>query len=89
MTIKPDGQPLTLVRYNGSGHIHGEIMFRCHIHRATEKVMKAGRKPESHAEEATQYHTLSGALFVLAEECAVSGLSGLVPDEPDMFKDQL
>ena len=30
-----EGKPLTLVRYNGPSHVHGEIRYCCHIHRAT------------------------------------------------------
>ena len=47
------GQSLTLARYNGPSHEHGEIVYRPHIHRATEKTIATGKKPESAAEETT------------------------------------
>lgn len=42
----PDGTRLTLARYNGSSHEHGEISWRQHIHRATERAIREGRKAE-------------------------------------------
>lgn len=84
--IKPDGQPLTLVRYNGGGHIHGEIKFECHIHRATQAAMAAGRKPESHAEPTTVYRSLEGALACLLVDAAISGLNHVSHDVPDFFE---
>jgi len=85
--IKPDGQPLTLIRFNGSSHVHGEIAYHCHIHRASERAMQAGKKPERHAEKTDEYTTLEGALYTLVKMCSVSGLTGLKPDQPDMFDD--
>ncbi len=83
--IKPDGQPLTLVRYNGGGHIHGEIVFACHIHRTTQAAMVAGKKPESHADPTNAYRTLDGALACLLEDAVVSGLPHVVHDAPVLF----
>ena len=34
------GKPLSLIRYNGSNHPHGEIRYRCHIHRATAEALR-------------------------------------------------
>lgn len=84
--IKPDGQPLTLLRYNGSNHIHHDIVFNCHIHKATEEAINKGKKPESYAEETDIYHTLDGALFCLAQDAFIRGLPDLKADEPDLFK---
>ena len=78
------GKPLSLVRYNGASHAHGEIRYRCHIHRATGEAMAAGRKIDSHAEETDRYRTLEGALACLVEDCGVSGLTAK-PDEADLF----
>ena len=64
--VKPDGQSLTICRYNGSGHIHGEFIFICHIHKSTEITIKSGKKPESHAEKTLKYKTLTGALYQLS-----------------------
>jgi len=83
--IKPDGQRLTLLRYNGSNHIHHEIKFSCHIHKATERAINLGKKPESFAEKTEIYHTLDGALFCLVSDAIISGLPSLKADEPDLF----
>ena len=83
--IKPDGQPLTLLRYNGGGHIHGEIVFACHIHRATHKAIAAGKKAESHAVATGDYRSLDGALACLREAAAVTGLLHVAYDAPDLF----
>jgi len=84
--IKPDGQPLTLLRYNGGSHVHGEITFESHIHRATQQAMAAGKKPESHAERTAAYRTLEGALACLLGDAAISGLASAKHDEPDLFE---
>lgn len=84
--IRPDGQPLTLLRYNGCSHIHGDIQFACHIHRATEKAILAGKKPEFHAEATALYHTLDGALACLLKDACISGLNNVKWDEPDLFE---
>ena len=84
--IKPDGTKLTLYRYNGSSHRHGAIRFRCHIHTSTSEAIRMGWRPESHAEETSRYRTLDGALYCLVNDCDVTGIDKLVPDEPDMFE---
>ncbi len=76
---------LTLARYNGSSHPHGDISYRPHIHRATQKAILAGRKPESEAEETNRYRTLSGALACLVEDFNVSGLQ-TQHDQPRIFQ---
>ena len=65
---------LTLARYNGPGHEHGDIAYRPHIHRATERAITAGKKPESEAEETNHFETLEGALARLIEEFNLTGL---------------
>ena len=37
--------PLTLARYNGPGHEHGDIAYHPHVHHTTERAIAAGRKP--------------------------------------------
>ena len=69
-----DGSRLTLARYNGPGHEHGDILYRPHIHRATEKAIASGRKPEREAEETGRYQTLDGALACLLEDFSIAGL---------------
>lgn len=71
---------LTLARYNGPSHIHGDIDFRPHIHRATASAIAAGRKPESEAGETDRFTTLDGAFRCLLEDFHVSGIA---PPEPD------
>ena len=70
-----DGSRLTLARYNGPGHEHGDIHYRPHIHRATAKAIASGRKPEREAEETDRYRTLEGALACLLEDFSIAGLS--------------
>ena len=71
----PDGPPLTLARYNGASHAHGDIAWRPHIHRATEAAIAAGRKPESEAEETGRYETIEGAMACLVEDFNVRGIA--------------
>ena len=70
-----DGSRLTLARYNGPGHEHGDIHYRPHIHHATAKAIASGRKPEREAEETGRYRTLEGALACLLEDFSIAGLS--------------
>ena len=66
--------PLTLARYNGPSHEHGDIVYRPHIHRASESAIGAGRKAESDATETGRFESLEGALACLVEDYDVSGL---------------
>ena len=79
------GKPLSLVRYNGASHVHGEIRCRCHIHRATAEATSAGRKADSHAEATDRYRTLEGALACLIEDCGVQGLTAQHDEQRDLF----
>lgn len=67
-------EDLTLARYNGPSHRHGDIAYKCHIHHATEKAIAANRKPESEAQETDGYHSLEGALARLLADYNVSGI---------------
>ena len=69
------GPPLTLARYNGPGHAHGDIAWRSHIHRATEEAIAAGGKPEREAEETDRYGTLEGAPACLVEDFSLGGIT--------------
>ena len=69
--IFKSGKRFTLVRYNGSSHIHGKIRYKCHIHRATAEALQAGKKIDSYAEETKRYRTLNGALACMIEDCFV------------------
>lgn len=80
----PGGVRLTLARYNGSSHQHGDIRYQPHIHRATEAAITDGKKPEHAAEETTRYQTLEGALACLIEDFSLSGIRAN-PDQPSLF----
>ena len=82
--LPPGGPRLTLARYNGPNHQHGDIRYKPHIHRATEAAILAGRKPEYAADETTRYETLEGALACLIEDFRLSGIRAK-PDEPSLF----
>lgn len=84
--IQPGGRSLSLVRYNGSSHAHGDILYRCHIHKATSGALHSGKKIDSHAEETHRYHTLRGALACLVQDCAIQGLR-TTHDAGDLFND--
>ena len=66
--------PLTLARYNGPSHEHGDIAYRQHIHRASEAAFAAGRKAEADATETDRFETVAGALACLTEDFNVSGV---------------
>ena len=82
--VMPSGETLTLARYNGPSHVHDDIKYECHIHRATEETIAQGRKPERHAKQTGQYSTLNGALYCLLTDFKVSGLVSK-PDQPELF----
>ena len=79
--LPPGDTRLTLARYNGPSHIHGEIDFRPHIHRATAQAIAAGRKPESEADETDRFTTLDGAFRCLLEDFHVRGIAPPAPDQ--------
>ena len=78
--LPPGGPPLTLARYNGPSHVHGDIAYRPHIHRASEDAISAGRKPDSEAADTDRFETLEGALDCLIRDFNVSGI-GARPDQ--------
>lgn len=75
------GGRLTLARYNGPSHRHGDIVFRPHIHRATARAIAAGKKPESEAEETDRFVALDDALRCLIEDFDLEGLPAPQPDQ--------
>ena len=76
-----DGSRLTLARYNGPGHEHGDISYLAHIHRTTTEAIAADKKPECEAEETDRFTTLEEALACLIDDFNVTGLSAS-SDEP-------
>ena len=73
------GTRLTLARYNGPSHVHGDIKFRPHIHRATARAIAAGKKPESEAKETDRYNNLDEAFNCLLQDFRVIGVSSSPP----------
>lgn len=72
---------VTLTRYNGSDHDHDnpleldtKLVGACHIHVATERYMRMGRKPEHFAQITDRYNDLEGALRSLVEDCNITGV---------------
>lgn len=90
--LAPSGETITLARYNGSSHSHPnhiekqKLGFVCHIHKATERYIRAGKKIEGYAEDASRrYNSVKGALACLVSDCAIKGII-TEPDHPDLFK---
>src|SRR5690606_33794933 len=87
----PNGETLTLKRYNGPNHDHQNTLEKemlgntCHIHIATEKYIKANRKAEGYAVPTNKYNTLEGALYCLVKECNISGIR-TTPDNTGQTK---
>ncbi len=73
--LAPGSRPLTLARYNGPSHRHGDINYSTHIHRASHQAIAAGRRPESEAEETDRYTTLEGALACMIDDFNLSGIN--------------
>ena len=73
--LPPGGARLTLARYNGPSHIHGDIKFRPHIHRATARAIAVGKKPESEAAKTDRFNSLNGAFRCLLDDFRVEGVS--------------
>ena len=85
ISYHPRGGPsLTLARYNGPSHEHGDIAYRPHIHRASERAIAAGKKPESEAAETDRFETLEGALACLIADFHLVGLTAQL-DNPRLL----
>lgn len=78
--LAPNGESVTLRRYNGPSHNHFNHLEQtrlgstCHIHEATERYIKANRKPEGYASETTRYTSLDGAFHCLVTDCKITGI---------------
>lgn len=89
--IAPNGESLTLKRYNGPSHNHPNHLenvrlgYTCHIHIATEKYIKANRKAEGYAFSTQRYETIEGALHCLVTDCNISGIT-TTPDDTSQTK---
>ena len=61
--FRPRGDPpLTLARYNGPSHVHGETYYQPHMHTSTENAILTGKKAESMAEETNRDFSIKDAL---------------------------
>ncbi len=89
--IAPNGETLTLKRYNGPSHDHPNHLekvrlgYNCHIHIATEKYINANRKAEGFAEKTDRYNSLEGALHCLVTDCKITGKQ-TTPDSTNQTK---
>lgn len=89
--LAPSGETITLARYNGCSHSHPnhiekeKLGFVCHVHKATERYILAGKKIEGYAEVSGGYTSCKGALACLVSDCAITGIL-TEPDHPDLFK---
>lgn len=89
--LAPSGETLTLRRYNGSSHSHPNHLEKetltesCHVHIATEKYLRANRKPEGFAETTERFHSLEGAFHCLVSDCNILGVTSKA-DEPFLFE---
>ncbi len=66
-----------LRRYNGRSHIHrnrieGTTVTGFHIHTATERYQRSGRREDAYAESATTYGDYEGALRCLIAEAKLA-----------------
>jgi hypothetical protein len=77
--------PLTLARYNGPSHRHGDIFYRPHVHRASERAMASGRRPDSEADETDGFTTVEDALALLIRDFNVSGIEVSHDDQLALF----
>ncbi len=90
--IAPNGESLTLKRYNGSSHSHlnqlekEKLDAKCHIHLATEKYIKSNRKAEGFAETTERYRTLEGALHCLITDCNITGIQTSPDNQIKLFE---
>ncbi len=82
--------PLILVRYNGPSHTHPNRMegdrleFVPHMHRTTERYLRANLKPEGFAAATNLFTTWQGALHALITDCKITGLE-TNPEHPELF----
>lgn len=74
--VTQEDKKITLKRYNGA-HIHynslegTKLESKTHIHIATERYIKANKKPESFAETTERYTNLEEAFECLISDCNI------------------
>ncbi len=88
----PDGSDLTLIRFNGSSHIHPnrientEIKWQTHIHIATERYIHLQAKAEGYAIETNEYQSVDEALQYATKYCNIHNITP-TEDNLDLFYD--
>ena len=77
------GRYINLLRYDGGNHPHRNkiegtrIMYKPHIHRATERYQRLRRAdPEGYAEETDRYHDINGAWECFRADTNLQPLEG-------------
>lgn len=89
--LAPNGESFTFKRYNGPSHNHPnklekeKLGYVAHIHKATEKYIKANLKATGFAEKSERYNSLKGALHCLVTDCNITGIS-TEPDQTNQIK---
>ena len=84
----PDGEQVTIARYNGSSHDHTnksdgtEFIQQCHIHQTTVEAARSGWSLENFAILAETYTCLDEAKSRLADDYLISGLAPNVNQLP-------
>ena len=73
VNLQGNKKKLTLSRYNGSSHSHGNFRFVCHIHHTTT-ASQHNKKPESGNVIKGEYSDMNGALNTLIKEYNVHGI---------------
>lgn len=66
-----------LRRYNGRSHVHrnrieGTTLNGFHIHTATERYQRSGRREDAYAESTTEYGDYEGAVRLLIEDAKLA-----------------
>lgn len=79
--VRSGKDDITLVRYNGSSHVHvnfiekDKMEFKCHIHLAAERYWAIGRKLEDYAVSTERYQNLAGAIQCLLVDYKIESLN--------------
>ena len=77
----PEGELVTLARYNGSSHTHEnkadgrKIINACHIHQITVEAVLQGWDHENYAIATDLYSDLDGAKLALSADFSIIGLT--------------
>lgn len=83
--VSETSRKICLARYNGSNHIHGDIRYNCHIHRATPEAFTSGVRTDIFAEETDRYQTLPGAMDCLVADWSIHGITPEIDDDAELF----